>query len=623
MVWRRYIFLPLLFVFEAQAQNNCRCDEGEKFKPEIYRLADNGKLDSALLVYEKVKAQNSNACLLFYYHGTAQIHFQKKNWVAAWLAISGADEIIKTADCVSTITSKHYSITGLYFTRINKLDSAQWAFLKAVEEAEKSDSKYALGRAYGDVAATVFKIGDIQKSIEYDKKAVAATRQLTDKAGISLMAAKMINLSSGYLTLFESTGNKKYLDSAKIIAEESAIAAKKGEDIKSILESYGILSKYYLINRDYIQSNIYSDSIIAKHIPGFTNYTMYIAYYNKSVAARENSDINISAKFADSSQKYAVLFNAQAEIKSLELVYQVNRKLNNTNSSLVALERMTMLKDSIFNIDKNKSISELEKKYNQAKNEKTIKELSLQKLVYALLAIGGLLIAGLVAFYFRQQSLKHKQKILETEQRLNRARMNPHFFFNALTAMQRFAMKENDGKALASNLSKFSNIMRETLESTYKEYVTVKQEVDFLKEYMEIQKMRFPQMFSYSLMIDGEMEPGDVMIPSMIVQPFIENSIEHGFAEIDYPGEIRVDFKQHNKKITIEIKDNGKGLTLPGNKTNEHISRASQIIKDRIYLLNIKLKTKADFSIDNNKEGNGVLVKIHLPIIYTHENTIG
>ena len=228
---------------------------------------------------------------------------------------------------------------------------------------------------------------------------------------------------------------------------------------------------------------------------------------------------------------------------------------------------------------------------------------------------------GLVAFYFRQQSLKNKQKILETEQRLNRARMNPHFFFNALTAMQRFALKENDGKILASNLSKFSHIMRETLESTYKEYVTIKQEIGFLKEYLEIQKMRFPQIFIYSLMVDGEIEPGDVMIPSMIIQPFIENSIEHGFAGINYEGEIRVDFKQVNKTIEITIHDNGNGLITPGSKINEHISRASQIIKDRIYLLNIKLKSKADFSIDNNSNGKGVVVKIHLPLIYMNENT--
>jgi len=177
--------------------------------------------------------------------------------------------------------------------------------------------------------------------------------------------------------------------------------------------------------------------------------------------------------------------------------------------------------------------------------------------------------------------------------------------------------------ALASSLSKFSHIMRETLESSYKEYVTIRQELEFLKEYLEIQKMRFPSTFNYSLMIDGELDAGDTLIPSMIIQPFIENSIEHGFAAINYPGELRVDFKQENKLIKIEITDNGQGLSSPGSRQNEHISRASQIIKDRIYLLNIKLKSKAAFSIDNNKNGPGVSVLIQLPLLYQHENTTG
>ena len=99
-----------------------------------------------------------------------------------------------------------------------------------------------------------------------------------------------------------------------------------------------------------------------------------------------------------------------------------------------------------------------------------------------MLALAGLLALVGLMFFIRQQSLKSKQKILETEQRLNRARMNPHFFFNALASLQTFALQDNDGKSMASNLSKFSHIMRETLESTYKEYVTIEQEKEFLDE---------------------------------------------------------------------------------------------------------------------------------------------
>jgi LytS/YehU family sensor histidine kinase len=205
--------------------------------------------------------------------------------------------------------------------------------------------------------------------------------------------------------------------------------------------------------------------------------------------------------------------------------------------------------------------------------------------------------------------------------------MNPHFFFNALAALQKFAVKENNPQAMASNLSKFSNIMRETLESTYKEYVTIEQEIEFLNEYLEVQKIRFPQAFTYSVTADKQLEVDDALIPAMIIQPFVENSIEHGFADIDYPGNINIHFANDKKEVKIEIKDNGKGLTtspkenLPaGQAGNEHISRASQIIKDRIYLLNIKLKTKAGFSIDNDDTGKGVVVKIHLPLLHKSQS---
>jgi LytS/YehU family sensor histidine kinase len=105
------------------------------------------------------------------------------------------------------------------------------------------------------------------------------------------------------------------------------------------------------------------------------------------------------------------------------------------------------------------------------------------------------------------------------------------------------------------------------------------------------------------------------MIPSMILQPFVENSIEHGFTGITYPGHVVIQFNKEAKDLKISITDNGKGLIPSVKANNEHISRASQIIKDRIYLLNIKLKTRAGFSIDNNTGGKGVIVNIHLPLL--------
>ena len=463
------------------------------------------------------------------------------------------------------------------------------------------------------------RMGQTAKGLEYTRKAIPVIAKMPDNAA----KVDMLNKTgSRFYFFYQDTKSVQFLDSASIFFLEALNIGKKTNYTKGIQTSYNKMNSLAYRQKNYRLALMFIDSSIALAEPGEISNLLATSFGDKGNLLLKMGQYKEAGKWADS----CLYYNQKLKFPPLianaySLVAEIADSLGDFDKAYTALYNEKKITDSLNKVDKITAVNEVEKKYNQAKNEKTIKEMAQQKKIYLLIGIAGLLAAVIIWFYFRQQSLKHKQKILETEQRLNRARMNPHFFFNALTAMQRFALKENDGKALASNISKFSNIMRETLESSYKEYVTVKQEVDFLKEYMEIQKMRFPQLFSYSLMLDGEMEPTDVMIPSMIIQPFIENSIEHGFADIDYAGEIRVDFKQQHKTITIEITDNGKGLSTPGTKTNEHISRASQIIKDRIYLLNIKLKTKADFSIDNNKDGKGVIVKIHLPLIYTHENT--
>jgi LytS/YehU family sensor histidine kinase len=149
----------------------------------------------------------------------------------------------------------------------------------------------------------------------------------------------------------------------------------------------------------------------------------------------------------------------------------------------------------------------------------------------------------------------------------------------------------------------------------------VKQEIDFLNEYLGLQLIRYPDKFTYEVNAGNDLEIDEVLIPAMIIQPFIENSIEHGFAGISYTGQIHILFSKDKNELQVEVTDNGKGLLTTVKENDEHISRASQIIKDRIYLLNSKLKTKAGFSIDNNETGKGVVVKIHLPLIARNETT--
>jgi tetratricopeptide (TPR) repeat protein len=593
-----YFFL-LLPAINLCAQQNCRCEaykEGEKINP-------------ALLINQPetfCKAKGNEL--------TAAEFLIKKEFDSTGFYLEKAEALYKQSAC------KEEQWLGLYRTRSSlhflkaEYQPAVDFSLKALNILHTTGKKKEEADVLLGIAQIFGRMGQTAKALQYTRQALPVIDQLEDNAG----KAELLNKTGGrYYFFYQDTKSHLLLDSARLFFSLALTTAKRVKDIKSMQNSYNKMNSLAYQEKNYTQALLYIDSSLALAKPGETSTTLATSYGDKGNLLLKMGRFAEAKKWADS----CLFHNQQLKFPPLianaySLVAEIADSLGDYQSAYRSLYAEKKITDSLNTAENAQAVAEVERKYTQAKNEKTIKELHQQKQIYILLGIAGALVLGLIAFYFRQQALENKQKIMETEQRLNRARMNPHFFFNALTAMQRFAIKENDGKALASSLSKFSHIMRETLESTYKEYVTVKQEVEFLKEYLEIQKMRFPEMFSYALMADGDMETTEVMIPSMIIQPFIENSIEHGFAGIDYPGEVRVDFKLKQQSVQIEIKDNGKGLAETGMKNNEHISRASQIIKDRIYLLNIKLKTKADFSIDNNPEGKGVIVKINLPLMY-------
>lgn len=610
-----FAILILLFSKNITAQENCKCELAPKLIPNIIKNFNSGNLDSAAYFIKQFNNSDNIICKLDYLDGLAQIAISKKQFSTAANYLSEEYKLVHKLQCNNKPIIRYYNTLSKYYTETNNLDSTVITALEIIKLASEQKDKYGLARALLNAGSIFSELKEYTKAGQYFNQAYTIAKQQKDT---TIRCAALVRLSSNYADLFTTNNNKSLLDSLYFFSKEALSIARYPQDFIESTQAYSNLSKYYNLQKEFSKGIQYADSIIDKSPKGVHDFDRFLmlAYERKAEALFELKNYTLSLAMADSALHYAVLFNKQLSIYPLELIYKNSKELKNESKSLWAFEQMTQTKDSIFSIEKNKAIQELEKKYNQAKNEKLITELSQQKKIYILLIIAAVSIIIVVVFYLRQQKLKHQQIIMETEQRLNRARMNPHFFFNTLASLQSFALTENDNKNLAANISKFSHIMRETLESTYKEYVTIEQEIDFLNEYLELQKLRFPNRFSYSIQADKMLEIDELQIPSMIIQPFIENAIEHGLKGIVYPGIIDVHFKQYKEELMIEITDNGNGLSTVAKENGEHISRASQIIKDRIYLLNIKLKTKAGFMLDNNTDGKGVAVKIRLPLLY-------
>lgn len=614
-VFTSFLFLTLLFN-SSFGQSDCQCTQINQ--QQIDELISSFDSTTIFQTVHKLRLDSDKTCRVMGYNLEVDYLMAKKNLTAALATIQKQEKLIDGLPCKKELLIHTYLNNANYCRFSQDYEGLSNYAFKALKAAEVLKDKQKELRAIALIVFLNTRQNQNEKNWEYVKRA--------EKIILALdvdytLAANYNWLAFEYEQEYSTRERRGLMDSSVMYSALALKAALKRNDYFEITRCFRVLESNAASKADYKSAVRYADSAIfyIKKVKIPANPTAL--YVMKALDYTDMKDYAGAQRWIDTSIYYAEKFEGKtpATLAVYGQAAQIFEKAGNLPRAIATMKIYDKIKDSVFTQERLVKINELEQKYNKEKNESTIKDLDRKKQFYLFLAVAGLLGIAAVSFFLRQQSLTYKKNILETEQRLNRARMNPHFFFNALTALQKFAVKENNPQAMASNLARFSNIMRETLESTYKEYVTVEYEMEFIEEYLEVQTIRFPQAFTYSISASKDLEVDELFIPSMIIQPFVENSIEHGFLGIDYQGNIRINFMKENQELLIFIADNGKGIRTSAQENNEHISRASQILKDRIYLLNLKLKTRAGFHIDNDVSGKGVIVKINLPLLYKNQ----
>jgi tetratricopeptide (TPR) repeat protein len=604
----------------SNAQTPCAC---ASFTPEVRARFEEAnkmtKYEDAQIIIDGYKKLTDPCCRAIGYTMESLVANAKALSVESYKSAQTALAILK-GRFHFFVSIECNRVLGVYYNKQGNSDSSIYFYYKALELAKDVDDPLLKSKIFTGISSVFSNQRQMSKGIEFAKKALLAAKAAPDS---SLLAQSYSNLAIVYLYAYANTKQSEpYLDSAYQTVMIGMVYAKSTGVPVNIIKNYISLAAIAEKRHRYQESLLYSDTLLTL-INEKTNANVLTNIYMGRASAYVG--LNAHIKAVEWLQK--ALANA-LKVRNLFLEKEMHGKLytaykasGETTLALQSLEQYKVLSDSLVTKQNAEVISEMDQKYNKVENELTIKELALEKRIYILLSVTSFLAILVIAFFVRHQSLKHKKKILETEQRLNRARMNPHFFFNALTSLQQHALRQSDGTAMASRLSQFSEVMRKTLESTYQDYITIEEEVAYLHQYLDIQKNRYPVSFSFTVSYGDDLEINEVLIPPMIVQPFIENSIEHGLAGIDWLGKIDVRFEMRADELYVEIADNGKGLGDEKREKNEHISRATEIIKDRIYLLATKMKSKARFSVGNKPNGKGVLVAIYLPLIYKQEVT--
>jgi sensor histidine kinase YesM len=203
-------------------------------------------------------------------------------------------------------------------------------------------------------------------------------------------------------------------------------------------------------------------------------------------------------------------------------------------------------------------------------------------------------------------------------QKLLRSQMNPHFIFNALIAIQNYILKNKKFEA-SDYLSQFATLMRAILEGSRDDFILLSREIELLKYYVSLQQLRFENSFMFNLELDEKINADELKIPPMILQPFVENAIEHGLRELnDKEKTLLVKYTLDSKNLCIKIIDNGIGIkNNKKSNTNGHQSYAMKITKERLMNITKIYKVNIDISIRDLSEFEneyGTEIKFLIPI---------
>jgi len=222
--------------------------------------------------------------------------------------------------------------------------------------------------------------------------------------------------------------------------------------------------------------------------------------------------------------------------------------------------------------------------------------------------------------HIQQERVIQKHKATELEMQALRAQMNPHFIFNCLSSINGFILK-NESEPASDYLTKFSRLIRMVLTNSKKTFITLEDELEMLRLYLEMERLRFQYSFNYNLIFKNEIDPENIFIPPLLLQPFAENAIWHGLMHKQGQGHLEIALSLEEKILTCMITDNGigriKAAMMKSKSAEKQKSMGLQITADRLALLNRDIDEQTFFDIEDitddkgNAAGTRVILKMH------------
>lgn len=500
------------------------------------------------------------------YYQQAKLYYAQQKLPQATETILNCNMMLEKYAPNSKELPPSYTLASFFYNLLGKENKSEETLLKSVKLSKKLGLTKNLGDAYNNLGILAKKQKKWKKALGYFQ---ASLREDKAEGNTSHLSKTYNNIASMFLASAQTDSAKYYLK----LAEGTPIKRKNESSSANI----NLINVY--------EKEKKTDSIDA--------------YIEKSLSELDSGTYDLTQQ----KELFKTLSRVFADKKEYKKAYEFLQKEHSLQTIWWETEGR---EEIVSDVEKTAKLKQQKEVIKMLEQKNYYQDLALRQRNFLIISLALLAVSGVLILFFwlKQNQLKQQAEHLRLEHQVLRSQMNPHFIFNTLTAIQNMLMKK-DTLQSASAIAKFSKLIRQNFDFIQKDHIQLQDDLQALKNYIDTQKMRFGDSFSYTINIDEEIDPEKLEIPPMLLQPFVENTIEHGFKQLDKKGEFTLNISLIEDDLWFELLDNGVGY-IPKKGKKKH---AMDIIKARLKLFN-----KGDdnsFIIMNRKEG-GTKVKFKL-----------
>lgn len=428
------------------------------------------------------------------------------------------------------IAVNHNNI-GLIYKDLGNYNKALEYFFNSLKLHKLIDDKPGIARAYGNIGIVYQEQHEYRKALEFQLNSFNIQEEIGDKRGLTFSCS---NLADIFISVEE-------FDKALFYLKKGLTIAREIKSLDRIANLNVIYAQYHSKNNEPLKAYQYAQEaqILAKKAG------------------------NMEVKRDALQQKYIAasrLGRYKEAMRSYEVFIMLRDSIKNEENNRKALSKEFAFKEERLKIDQEKK--ELEHLAEQ--EQQKIIAYSLGGISFTLIVLSLLIYRSNLQIKARNRKIKSQKKYIKEINRILElkalnAQVKPHFIFNCLNSINRYIVKEKPADA-SEYLAKFSKLIRMVLEYSDEQKITLSQELECLELYLKMEQLRLNNKFEYFLNVDNKLSLEDILVPPMILQPFVENSVWHGLYPKETNGTIKILVSQtDSQQIHYTVEDDGVG----------------------------------------------------------------